>query len=344
MLVNFARGIDDIAAVSVGGLINSVIMLSLNVLFLIPLHMGLNGYFYSSIIGVSVCNLYIFMKTKIWHYIQFKKCDSTLRKEMIVYAIPLIFNSIAWWINNASDRYVIIALCGVAVNGIYSIAYKIPNILSMFQNIFNQAWTLSAVKDYDHNDSNGFFTRIYNTYNSMMVLMCSALIVGDRIIAKLLYAKDFYEAWKYAPFLLIAIVFGAISGYIGGIFSAVKDSKVYAQSTIIGAVFNIMLNLILVHFFGPIGAAIATAVSFLIVWIIRIFKMQTYIRIRFNIVRDGIAYSILFIQAFTLLVCSEKIALLYVIEGCMFILHIVLYRKELFDVKKLVQQKKKRKN
>ncbi len=329
MLVYFARGIDDVASVSVGGLIDSIVMLSLNVLFLVPLHMGLNGYFYSSIIGLAVCDLYIFMKTKAWRYIQFKECDPKLRKEMIAYATPLILNAIAWWVNNASDRYVIIALCGVAANGIYSVAYKIPNILSMFQNIFNQAWTLSAVKDYDYNDSNGFFTRMYNTYNSMMVLMCSALIVGDRIIAKLLYARDFYEAWKYAPFLLIAIVFGALSGYIGGIFSAVKDSKVYAQSTIVGAVINIVLNYALVYLFGPIGAAIATAVSFIVVWVIRYIRLKKYIRIRVPLLRDILTYIILFIQASVLLTSYRNLVLMYTLEIALLLLLVIAYRKEL---------------
>lgn len=343
MLVFFARGIDDVAAVSVGGLIDSVMMLSLNVLFLLPLHMGLRGYFYSSIIGLTVCDLYIFIKTKAWRYIRFKKCDPVLRKEMIAYAAPLILNAIAWWVNNASDRYVIIALCGVAANGIYSVAYKIPNILNMLQNIFNQAWTLSAVKDYDYNDSNGFFTKMYNTYNSMMVLMCSALIVGDRIIAKLLYAKDFYEAWKYAPFLLIAIVFGALSGYIGGIFSAVKDSKVYAQSTVVGAVINIVLNLLLVHFFGPIGAAIATAAAFLVVWFVRFIKLKQYIHIRVAIVRDAVAYILLFVQSVVLLLLHDRLAVMYTLEIVLFLLVVAAYRKELLVAVELLIKRKSKK-
>lgn len=342
MLVYFARGIDDVAAVSVGGLIDSAVMLSLNVLFLIPMHMGLTGYFYASVIGLVACDLYMILKTKIWQYITFKKGEFSLHADMIAYAAPLILNAIAWWVNNASDRYVVIALCGVAANGIYSVAYKIPNILSMFQNIFNQAWTISAVKDYDYNDSNGFFTRMYNTYNSMMVLMCSILMVGDRIIARLLYAKDFYEAWKYAPFLLIAIVFGALSGYIGGIFSAVKDSKIYAHSTVIGAVVNIIMNLVLVHFFGPIGAAIATAISYFIVWGVRFLKLKQYINIHVNIVRDCVAYSLLLVQAVALLVIQRNMLYIYITEFTLLLSVVVAYKSELFSLFFLLLKKKKK--
>ena len=75
-----------------------------------------------------------------------------------------------------------------------------------------------------------------------MVVLCSAIIVADKILASFLYAKDFYVAWKYVPWLTIAILFGAISGYIGGFFSAVKNSKIFAQSTVVGAILNILMK------------------------------------------------------------------------------------------------------
>lgn len=84
-----------------------------------------------------------------------------------------------------------------------------------------------------------------------MVMVCSAIIVSDKFLAKFLYSKNFYSAWQYVPWLTIAIVFGSLSGYIGGFFSAVKDSRQYAQSTIIGAVTNIVLNI----FFTPLIGA-----------------------------------------------------------------------------------------
>ena len=72
-------------------------------------------------------------------------------------------------------------------------------------------------------------------------------------MAHLLYAKDFFVAWKYVPWLTIAIVFGSFSGYIGGFFSVVKNSKIFAQSTVVRAVSNIVLNLIMTLFRGALG-------------------------------------------------------------------------------------------
>ena len=78
-----------------------------------------------------------------------------------------------------------------------------------------------------------------------MTIVCSLLIVLTRVMARLLYAKEFYDAWQYVPFLLIAIVFGALSGYIGGIFAAVKDTVIFAKTSIIGAITNVIINIIM---------------------------------------------------------------------------------------------------
>ena len=65
---------------------------------------------------------------------------------MVKFSFPLIFSVIAWWINNASDRYILTWITGISVSGLYAISYKIPNLLSTFQNIFAQAWSISEVK------------------------------------------------------------------------------------------------------------------------------------------------------------------------------------------------------
>ena len=115
------------------------------------------------------------------------------------------------------------------------------NFLSMFQQIFNQAWTISAVKEYDQ-DSSEFYSTIYKAYNMCMVITCAGLILFDKVIAKILFGTDFYEAWKYAPFLMISVVFGALVQLLGGIFSAAKESKAFGNTILIGAAANTVMN------------------------------------------------------------------------------------------------------
>ena len=343
IVIMFARGMERISDIAIAGIVGSFLTLGSNIVFLVPLKLGLNGYFIASIIGVMGQSIFLFIKGKMYKYVKFQNDDKTLKYKMLQYSIPLIANSVAWWVNNAADRYVIVFLCGIAANGVYSIASKIPSILNIFQTIFNQAWSISAVKDFDNSDSNDFFSRTYNFYNISMTVLCSVLITLDRPIASFLYAKEFYLAWQYVPFLLIAIVFGALSGYIGGIFSAVKDSKTFAQTTVIGAIVNIIFNFILTYYLGPIGAAISTAFSYFLVWILRYYYMKKYIHISINLKRDICTYLLLLIQSIILIFNPSDTILTYLIQVIIFIMILLCYKKDIMNFCEILVRKVKKK-
>ena len=337
----YARGFDRIKNVSVSGVLCSAVMIALNLIFLLPMKLGLKGYYLATIGGYFVQILYLGFSLKIFKEISFKRPVKNLHREMISYSSPMMLNTVSWWINNVSDRYIVTAMCGIIENGIYSVAYKIPSILSMFQSIFSQAWTLSAVQDFDSEDKNGFFSKMYALYNVSMVLICSVLIVFTKVIAKILYANDFYSAWKYVPFLLISVVFGSLSGYLGGIFAAVKDSKSFASSTVCGAVLNIILNFLLIHFWGALGAAVATAVSYVVVWAIRLYRAMGIIKLRTNLLKDIFSYLAITTQAILLLILkSEQITLF--INSFILALILAANRKTLKSVIEFIKSKYQR--
>lgn len=333
LLLFYARGLDKIADLSISGVLGSFITIVLNVVLLVPLNMGLDGYFLANILGPLSQLIFLVIKTGILKHIRLFSAYKVETKELIVYSLPLAANSIAWWVTSVSDRYVVIFFCGLAANGIYSVASKIPSILSILQNIFSQAWTLSVVKDYDPDDSNGFFAQTYSIYNCMLTIVCSAIIVLDKVFARFLYANDFFVAWQYVPWLTIAIIFGALSNYLGGFFTAVKDTKSFATSSAAGAITNLVLNLIFVPFFGPMAAAISTTICYVEVWILRLVRAKRYVRIRINLVRDVATYALLIAQSLTLLLVTDEIGM-YALLSALFIVVVVLYAKDLVGVTK----------
>ena len=330
VITYYVRGIDRIADLSVSSVLVSIFTISCNIIFLVVFNWRLNGYFLANIIGPLVQIIYLIIRADMIHDMDLKSDFAAEKKAMLDYSKPMIANSVAWWINNTSDRYVVIFFCGLAENGIYSVASKIPSILNIFQSIFSQAWTLSAVKDFDPEDKNGFFANTYRAYNCMMVLICSGIIVADKMLASFLYAKDFYVAWRYVPWLTIAIVFGSLSGYIGGFFSAVKNSKIFAQSTVVGAVSNIILNLILTPILGALGAAIATAVCYFVVWAMRYWHSKKFIKLRINLGRDLVTYGLLVIQSVMLLMLDGVV--MYSVEIGLLLVIMILYAGDLMAI------------
>lgn len=329
VICNFARGLERIKDTAISSLICSATIILLNIVFLIFFDMGLIGYLLANFWGLSFQSIFLFLRFEGWKYIKIGKLDEKVREAMLIYTKPLIVNSTAWWINSASDRLIIIYICGVAVNGVYSVAGKIPSILNIFQNIFNQAWTLSAVKEFKSEGANRFMSTMFNMYNLGITSICSILIVFSRVIARALYAKDFFEAWQYVPFLLIAVLFGALSGYTGGIFSAVKISDIYAYSTVIGAALNMVLNVILIRKIGAIGAAISTALSYCLIYVIRLINVNKIIRLEIDHKRNFGIYVILFLQAILVIIFKKDCLELYAVQCFLFFVIMALFYPQL---------------
>ena len=188
---------------------------------------------------------------------------------MRAYSAPLVVTSIGWWINNTADKYMVTFLCGIAANGLLSIAYKIPSIINILQTIFNQAWQISAIKEHNQKDTKGFYTLAYTSLNILMCIACSVLIILAIPLAKCLFANEFFYAWQYIPFLLISAIINTSSGFMGSILAAEKNSKAMARSSIYGIIANVLLNIILVLMIDVQGAAIATAISSYVILVTR---------------------------------------------------------------------------
>ena len=215
---NYLRAVDKVPIMVFSSLLNTVVMLVSNIILLVYIKIGITGYFVSMFLGIMAANIYMLFKGKLVRCITLDfKNNPKMKKECISYCFPTIFTALAWWINSSLDKYFVTGMLGVSENGIYSVSYKIPTILGVFQNIFSQAWMLSAINEYDADDSDGFFGKTYEMYNSLMIFCCEGIMIFNILLSRILYAKDFFVAWKYVPLLLLSSLFSALSGYLGSI-------------------------------------------------------------------------------------------------------------------------------
>lgn len=268
-MVQLAKGLEYVKYMGLGGVISTIVTLGTNILFLLVFKWGLKGFFLANILAQVSSSVYLAIKIKIWKYIQYSSMNKLLNKEMTIYCIPLIATTLGWWVNSTSDRYVVTFICGIAANGLLSVSYKIPQIINTLQGIFIQAWQISAIKEYGEEDTASFYGKTFSLVNILMCIACSWLIILTRPLASVLYANDFYQAWQYTPFLLIASVFNSASGMLGPILAAKKDSKAMMWSAVIGALTNIIMNIGLVYLIGIQGATIATAICSFIIYAVR---------------------------------------------------------------------------
>lgn len=337
-IIQFAKGLEDVKGVAIAGILSTIFTVAGNIVLLLVLDLHLKGFYIAYILGQFIPFLFLAFRLKITKYISFN-INKELKQKMIGYSIPLIFNSLGWWVNSVSDRYIVTWICGFAINGIYSISYKIPSILNTFQNIFNQAWQISAIKEYDKDEAETFYNNMLYFVNSLMVLAGVVLILFSKVIAHFLYAKDFYVAWVFVPFLIISNVINSASGVIGPVLSAANKTRALGKSAIYGAVVNVVLNVMLVHPLGAQGAAIATFISSFVIFYFRKTEAQVLVHID-KINRIYASWIGLIVQAVLMIYCSNIIS--YVLQIFVLVFEVVLFRSEVFMfVKKIMKIKRK---
>ena len=92
--------------------------------------------------------------------------------------------------------------------------------------------------------------------------------------------KEFFEAWYYVPLLLMGTSFLGISNYYGAIYASAKANVLEIKSTLMCAISNIILNLLMIPRLKILGAVIATAASYVIVVIVRIIDTKKLISLK----------------------------------------------------------------
>lgn len=271
LLSYFSRGIGAVKNYSIAGVINTIFIVIINIFFLVVFKIGLIGYMLSVVFAEMISIVYLLSCKVIIQNISILKsdCKRDISLSMLKYSFPLVPNSISWWISNSSDKYILTLFWGLSLNGIYSVSYKIPSILNLFVSIFSSAWLISAVDDFGSEESKKFYSSIYNKYISISIVGISGLVLINKILSSFLFSSEFYNAWKFQPILIIGIAFHGMAGFLGSIYTSAKKTNMILISTIIGALMNILLNFCLIPKFGAFGAAVATSISYILVWLIR---------------------------------------------------------------------------
>lgn len=292
----FARGIEKITIYTLGGIVQTVLTITFNLVFLLWLKAEIRGYLLAYTLADFFAAIFLIFGTKLYKS-KPKAFSWKTTKEMLRFSLPMIPNQLSWWVSQSSGKYIINAFCGVAANGIFSIAHKIPTILNAMMSIFSGAWRISAVDGLQSEDTKGFYSTVYNNYCAFLTLCTSFLILFNKFIASLLYAKDFYQAHVFVPTLLLAVMFNGLGDHLGSIYISYKKTKPIFITTFISAVINVALGFALIPAIGNMGASLATLAGYFCIWLIRLIDSQKLIKLDYRYGRDIATFLLLAVQA-----------------------------------------------
>lgn len=291
----FARGLNKMKFVGFAGMVSSFVVVGSNIFLLFVFHRGVNGYLISIVISNVVFVIFLFFTCKMYKYIGGDN-NKTLNKEMLMYSLPMIPNSLSWWIQHSANRYILGYYCGVGDVGLYSAASKMPTIVDTFRGIFVQAWQLSTITEFDKEGADAFFKKIYKLYNVLVIMLCAGMLVLCKQFANILYSAVFFDAWRFTPLLIVGILFSSLVAFYSPIYLAWKKTNRLFLSTVLGAVITILVNFILVPRIGAIGSAVSVVISNLTIFLYLHIDTKKFLTFSLGTCQIFTSYALLLVQ------------------------------------------------
>ncbi|MDO7975820.1 lipopolysaccharide biosynthesis protein [Oceanotoga teriensis] len=321
----FAKGIGKVHLFSIGGILETVTLVGFNLVFLLVLNMGVKGYFLSILLSKIMTAFFLLISCKIYKYIDFRKLSKSKLKEMLLFSLPLLPNSLNFWIMNVSDRYILSYFLGYEATGIYSASYKIPTIITVINTIFYQAWQISAIENMNSEKRDKFYSNVFKVNMGLILIMTSGLLMILKPFMSVYVAPDYFIAYKYVPFLLISTIFASFSSFFGIGYLTSKKTKNAFTTSIFGSMANIAINIVFIPIIGIQAAAISTLIAFFVMWVARVFQTKKYYNIKVDYLRLISSLIIIFVQTY-LVISKEEYSLF--LQLILFVILLLLFIKE----------------
>lgn len=283
LLMQFARGLGKMLHYSVGSFLTATITVVLNILFVAVLEMGAGGMLLATVCGLLGNCLYLVFALRVWEYFNIHACSWTRIKEVTKYSLPMVPNQISGMVLSTSNRTIISWFLGVGANGIFTVANKFSGLMNTVYGFFDMAWVETVSVHFEDEDRDSFISNMMESALSFFVSACVGVVAVLPFVFSIMVDADYAQAYPHIPILLISVVFRVLMGLYSAVYIALKKSGEIAKTTIIGAVVNVVLHLLLIRPMGLYAASVATAVSFAVVAIERKLDVRKYVKIKSNI-------------------------------------------------------------
>lgn len=282
-------------------ILENVIKVTLTIIFIL-LGWGIIGatMAYASAIVITAILAFYWLNKKVFSLFNKNIITKYINKEIITYSWPLLINTFVLLIICWSDTIMLGMLKNASIAGIYNAAVPTSRLIYIFAGALTPILLpiLSNLKTKkDDMELVETFEKVTRWIMICNLLFLSFFVIYSAETIAYLFGNDYVSA--SVPVIILSI------GYIvfyntlthNNLLLAHEKTKAVFKITTIGAILNIMLNLLLISSYGMIGASIATAISLSAIGLLtmhasgKIKKIKTEKKIR--IILSAIASTII---------------------------------------------------
>lgn len=264
-------------------IVSSLCMILSNVLLLSVFHLGYYAMILSTLVSHAVqILLYVILSGPP---ISIRLFDGKLLCSMLRYSIPLLPITLANWVITLSDRYILL-FCGYseADVGLYGVAARFVNILSVLTSAVFAAYPAFAYQS-RRDDESRLFPKVLNVFFLLLSGVCFFIAMFGREIIALMTTPGYHPAYRLLPELMFAQLAYGLSVLVGYGIAFAKKSVFSALSMWIGAIINVVTNLMFIPRFGLTAAVITTLISYCVMLVFNYVFAQRLYPCRYEVFR-----------------------------------------------------------
>lgn len=195
---------------------------------------------------------------------------------MLKIALPLLPNFIIYWIFNSSDRVMISNILNPDQEGIYAVSSKIGHISQLIYTAFAGGWQFFAFSIMRDKDNKEFISKVFNI---MMAISLGTTLLGTSICkfgVEILFEEEYWSCYICIPYLYLAPLLLMLFQIATNQFLVIKKTWPNVIILSLGAIVNIILNLVLIPIIGIEGASLATFIGYFISIILCLIVLKHY--------------------------------------------------------------------
>lgn len=194
--------------------------------------------------------------------------NSNLRRQMVAYGLPLTLTYLAIMVLDVSDRFMIAWWMGPSAVAGYAASYDLTQqTVGVALNVFFLASYPRITVAWEAGGVQAARQAMVPLSHAMLLVapLVAGLFIGlaDDITQLVLGSAVQPDAARVMPWVAFAIVIGCLKSYFLDIaFQLAKVTHMQLRITVMMAVLNVALNIVLIPKFGVVGAAMSTAAAF----------------------------------------------------------------------------------
>jgi O-antigen/teichoic acid export membrane protein len=264
-MTSLFRAEERAVAFTVATLANLAITVAATVLFVVVLDWGATGV----VVGNFTGTLVVYVSLLAYRREQLGlTLDRPLLRSMNRFGLPLVPSMLSLWMLNFGDRFFLLKLADASEVGVYSIGSRIASAMVLLLAAFRAAWLAFAYSIEDDDRAK----RAYSFVLTYLVFVASwaalALSLLSPWLVQWLTTPAFYDASDVIAYLCFGAV--ALGGFnvVSIALGRTKRTQFNWIATGTAAGVSVVLNVLLIPHYGIIGAGIANACAFTVMFLV----------------------------------------------------------------------------